>query len=70
MKIFLNVLMLIWFIGYASLMLLPFNLNFNEWLSASCILGGLITKLQIDRTELENKIFELKELLKDKNFKQ
>jgi len=60
-----NILFVIGNIGFISLMLLPLNrLNFSEWFALSVILGCYHSKNVIDKTELENKIFEIKELLK------
>lgn len=67
MKTFLNILLLVGNSGFISLLLLKFRLSFDEWLIISFLLGGLYTRLQIDKADLENKIFEIKELLKNKN---
>lgn len=64
MKIFLNILLLAGNTCFISIILIPIKLSFNEWFTASCILGGFYTKMQIDKIDLENKIFELKELIK------
>lgn len=64
---FLHFLLFIGNVGFACLILLPFSqLTFNEWLSASIIVAHFQTKSIIDKEELHNKIFELKQLLEDK----
>lgn len=67
MKNFLNFLLFIGNVGFTCLILLPFSqLTFNEWLSASIIVAYFYTKSIINKEDLENKIFELKQLLEDK----
>ncbi len=63
MKNFLYILMFIGNVGFISLLLLSFRLNFNEWFGTSLIIGYFYTKNIIDKQDLENKIFELKELI-------
>lgn len=67
MKNVLNFLLFIGNAGFISLILLTFTkLTFNEWFSLSILIAYFHTKSIIDKQDLENKIFELKELIKDK----
>ncbi len=59
----MNILFAVGCIGMISLILLPFRLTFNEWFGISCLLGYFYAKSVINKTDLENKIFELKGLL-------
>lgn len=42
------------------------RLNFMEWITLSITVSYFHTKNILDKTDLENKIFELKELIKKK----
>lgn len=64
MKTLATVLLLIWNIGMIYLILLPFTkLTFIEGLTLSVIIGAFYTKYFVDNQNLQNKIFELKELI-------
>lgn len=64
MKTIATILLLIWNIGMISLILLPFTkLTFIEGLTLSVIIGAFYTKYFVDNQNLQNKIFELKELI-------
>lgn len=64
MKTLATVLLLVWNIGMISLILLPFTkLTFIEWQTLSVIIGAFYTKYFVDNQNLQNKIFELKELI-------
>lgn len=66
MRNFLDLLLFIWNTGFTCIMLLPFTkLTFNEWLSASIIIAYFYTKSIIDKQDLENKLFELKQLIEN-----
>lgn len=68
MKTIATILLLIWNIGMISLILLPFTkLTFIEWLTLSVIIGAFYTKYFVDNQNLQNKIFELKELIEKQN---
>lgn len=64
MKNVLNFLLFIGNVGFVSLILLPFTkLTFNEGFSLSILIAYFHTKSVINKQGLENKIFELKELI-------
>ena len=64
MKTIATISLLIWNIGMISLTLLPFTkLTLIEGLTLSVIIGAFYTKYFVDNQNLQNKIFELKDLI-------
>ena len=51
--------------GTICLLLIPLQLEMKFHLIATIILAVLFSKLETDKADLENKIFELKQLIED-----
>ena len=66
MKNIVHFLLFVGNAGFMCLLLLPFRLTFQEWFATSLILAYFHTKSIINKQDLENQIFELKELVKSK----
>jgi len=64
---FWNLLLFMGNFGFIFLMILPLNLSFNKHLIITTLFGMIYTKLQVNQTNLENKIFELKEIIEKKD---
>jgi len=64
---FWNLLLFMGNSGFTFLMMFPLNLSFNKHLIITTLFGMIYTKLQVNQTNLENKIFELKEIIEKKD---
>ena len=66
MNYILTSLMLLFRIGIIVMLLIPCELTQFQTIIFSFFLAVIYTKMDLDRTHLENKIFELKEKLENK----
>jgi len=64
---FWNLLLFMGNFGFTFLMMFPMDLGFNKHLLITMLFAIIYTKLQVNQETLENKIFELKQLIEKKD---
>jgi len=64
---FWNLLLFMGNFGCTFLMIFPLNLDFNTHFLIAILFAIICTKLQVNQVTLENKIFELKQLIEKKD---